>query len=91
MRGQLADFPGSMERIRNDEPWSLFDPLDVPDLLACYGSEFDRNYSRYEQAGVARRVLPARKLWERIIHQQIETGTPYMLYLDAMNRASRDF
>jgi ribonucleoside-diphosphate reductase alpha chain len=28
------------------------------------------------------------ELWEKILESQIETGTPYMLYKDAVNRKS---
>ena len=32
--------------------------------------------------------IEARKLWDRILTSQIETGTPYMLYKDAANKKS---
>lgn len=33
-------------------------------------------------------VIPAMKLWQAILESQIETGGPYMLYKDAVNRKS---
>ena len=39
-----------------------------------------------KQAGKGRKTIKARDLWEKILESQIETGTPYMLYKDAVNR-----
>ena len=33
-------------------------------------------------------VLPARKIWLKILDSQIETGTPYLLYKDHANKKS---
>jgi ribonucleoside-diphosphate reductase alpha chain len=33
-------------------------------------------------------TIKAQELWEKILESQIETGTPYMLYKDAVNRKS---
>ena len=30
--------------------------------------------------GLARRTVPAQKLWFSILDSQVETGTPYLLY-----------
>jgi ribonucleoside-diphosphate reductase alpha chain len=35
-----------------------------------------------------RKKTIAQELWEKILESQIETGTPYMLYKDAVNRKS---
>jgi ribonucleoside-diphosphate reductase alpha chain len=46
-------------------------------------------YLKYEQdKSKVKKVIKAQELWLRIIHSQIETGTPYMLYKDACNRKS---
>ena len=75
-----------MERVRDDQPWTLFDPVDTPDLNERYGDDFNAAYKRLESSGLGRETIPARKLWDKIITEQIETGTPYMLYRDAINR-----
>ena len=75
-----------MERVRDDQPWTLFDPADTPDLNERYGDDFNAAYIRLESSGLGRETISARKLWDRIITEQIETGTPYMLYRDAINR-----
>ena len=34
------------------------------------------------------KTIPARKLWFAILDAQMETGTPYLLYKDSVNRKS---
>jgi len=75
-----------MERVDADADWSLLDPDECPGLSDAYGDEFKALYEGYEAAGKARKVVKARDLWRKIIESQIETGTPYMLYKDSINR-----
>jgi len=77
-----------MQRVANNEEWSLFCPNEAPGLHNVHSNEFEALYCRYEQEGKARAVISAQKLWHRIIESQIETGTPYMLYKDACNQKS---
>jgi ribonucleoside-diphosphate reductase alpha chain len=48
-------------------------------------------YTGYEEAGKGRKTIKAQELWEKILESQIETGTPYMLYKDAVNRKIKKF
>lgn len=68
--------------------WSLFCPHECPGLSDCYGEEFEQLYEKYELEGRARQTISARKLWNAILDAQMETGTPYLLYKDAVNRKS---
>lgn len=77
-----------MERMINDEQWSLFCPHEAPGLADVYSQEFKALYIKYEKEGRAMKVVKARKLWQAIIDSQIETGTPYILYKDACNQKS---
>ncbi len=77
-----------MERVKNDEDWSLFCPNEAPNLHDTYGGEFEALYHKYEQEGRARRTVKAQDLWFAILESQIETGTPYILYKDAANKKS---
>lgn len=77
-----------MERVKNDDNWSLFCPNEAPGLCDTYGGEFEALYHKYEQEGKARKVVRAQEIWSAIIESQIETGTPYMLYKDAANKKS---
>jgi len=77
-----------MKRVKAEGDWSLFCPHEAPGLYDCYGEEFEQLYDKYEQEGRARKVIKARELWLKILDSQIETGTPYMLYKDHVNRKS---
>ena len=77
-----------MEKVKNDEDWSLFCPHKCPGLADCYGTEFKILYEKYCQEGKANKTIKARTLWFKILDSQMETGTPYLLYKDAANRKS---
>jgi ribonucleoside-diphosphate reductase alpha subunit len=77
-----------MKRVEKDEMWSLMCPNECKGLCDTYGEEFDNLYYEYEVNGLYRKQIRAVELWERIINCQIETGSPYMLYKDSINRKS---
>ncbi len=77
-----------MRRVEADAEWSLFCPNECPGLFEAYGDAFDKLYTDYEKAGKARKTVKARDLWMAVLDAQIETGTPYMLYKDHINRKS---
>ena len=77
-----------MQRVENNEEWSLFCPNEAPGLADCHGEEFVRLYEKYEKEGKARETIKAQELWFEVLESQIETGTPYMLYKDAANGKS---
>ena len=75
-----------MRRVDSDEMWSLFDPDECPGLNDVYGEEYERIYNEYEQAGKSKKQIKARIVWKAIMDSQIETGTPYVLFKDNINR-----
>ena len=75
-----------MSRVKANAEWSLFCPDECPGLSDVYGDEFDALYARYETEGRQRGKVKARDLWFRILDSQMETGTPYLCYKDAVNR-----
>jgi ribonucleoside-diphosphate reductase alpha subunit len=77
-----------MERVEADANWTLFCPHEAPGLSDVWGDKFKELYEQYEKEGRGRKIVPARKIWSRILDTQIETGTPYILYKDAANRKS---
>lgn len=77
-----------MERVENDDHWTLMCPNECPGLFDVYGEQFNKLYHRYESQGKGKRVVRARELWEEIVKSQIETGTPYMMYKDSCNYKS---
>jgi ribonucleoside-diphosphate reductase alpha chain len=77
-----------MKRVLANESWSLFCPNKCPNLSEVYGDDFEALYTKYESEGRANATFPASELWNKIIETQIETGTPYILYKDAVNKKS---
>ncbi len=77
-----------MKRVQEDGNWTLMCPNECPHLYDTYGDEFEKLYEGYEKVGKGRKTIKARELWEKILESQIETGTPYMLYKDHVNRKS---
>jgi ribonucleoside-diphosphate reductase alpha subunit len=78
-----------MRRVRADEHWTLFCPTRAPGLCDVYGEEFDRLYMQYEaDEWRATRTIKAAELWLKILESHIETGVPYMLSKDQVNRFS---
>ena len=77
-----------MKRVEADGDWSLFCPNEAPGLDQVYGEAFERLYAKYEKEGRMRRTIKAQELWFAIMKTQIETGVPYMLYKDHINRKS---
>jgi ribonucleoside-diphosphate reductase alpha subunit len=77
-----------MERVENNEMWSLFCPNEAPGLAEVWGEDFERLYLKYEGENKFRKQVKAQDLWFEILESQIETGTPYILYKDAANRKS---
>merc|ERR1719420_1116991 len=68
--------------------WSLFCPNEAKGLHLKYGEEFEALYNEYEAVGKFKKQVKARELWTAILQSQIETGTPYMCYKDAVNNKS---
>nr|WP_232792656.1 ribonucleoside-diphosphate reductase subunit alpha [Actinacidiphila yeochonensis] len=77
-----------MRRVEADADWSLFSPSDVPELVDLWGAEFDAAYRAAEAAGLARRTLPARELYGRMMRTLAQTGNGWMTFKDAANRTA---
>ncbi|WP_320778919.1 ribonucleoside-diphosphate reductase subunit alpha [Streptomyces sp. CRN 30] len=77
-----------MRRVDADGPWSLFSPSDVPELTDLWGEEFDAAYRKAERAGLARRTLPARELYGRMMRTLAQTGNGWMTFKDTANRTA---
>ena len=75
-----------MKRVKEDGVWSLMCPDECPNLQTTHGEEFEKLYTHYEEKKMYRTQVPARKLWMHILDCQIETGFPYMMYKDHVNK-----
>jgi ribonucleotide reductase alpha subunit len=77
-----------MERVKDNGKWSLFCPNECPGLHNIYGDAFNKLYKQYENSGKSRKIVNARDLWFKILDAQMETGTPYLLFKDHVNKKS---
>jgi ribonucleotide reductase alpha subunit len=77
-----------IERIKNDEKWSLMCPDECPGLDKVHSEKFNELYKQYENEGKYRSQVNARDLWKHILEAQAETGFPYMLFKDNANQKS---
>ncbi|MFH9978594.1 ribonucleoside-diphosphate reductase subunit alpha [Streptomyces sp. NPDC017179] len=77
-----------MRRVNADGQWSLFSPADVPELTDLWGEEFDAAYRAAEARGLARKTMPARDLYGRMMRTLAQTGNGWMTFKDAANRTA---
>ncbi|MFJ3648821.1 MULTISPECIES: ribonucleoside-diphosphate reductase subunit alpha [Streptomyces] len=77
-----------MRRVNADGQWSLFSPADVPELVDLYGAEFDAAYREAERKGLAKKTMPARELYGRMMRTLAQTGQGWMTFKDAANRTA---
>lgn len=77
-----------MEQVDADGDWYLMDPKQSPGLADVYGDEFVKLYNSYIDQKKFVKKVKARDIWFKILELQIETGTPYILYKDAINEKS---
>jgi ribonucleoside-diphosphate reductase alpha chain len=77
-----------MRRVKAGAEWSLFSPADVPELVDLWGEEFDAAYRKAETDGLARRTIPARDLYGRMMRTLAQTGNGWMTFKDAANRTA---
>ena len=79
-----------LERVNNDEMWSLFCPNETESLVGLYGKEFRAAYEEFERAGQAGELrvykqIPAKDLWKRMISSQLQFGGPWQTFKDTIN------
>ncbi|MFC7263144.1 ribonucleoside-diphosphate reductase subunit alpha [Streptomyces lutosisoli] len=77
-----------MRRVNEDGVWSLFSPADVPELVDLWGDAFDAAYRKAEEAGLAKKTIPARDLYGRMMRTLAQTGNGWMTFKDAANRTA---
>jgi len=76
-----------MRRVEENGLWSLFDPKDVPELPDLWGDTFDTAYAHAEARGLAKKTLPARDLYARMMRVLAQTGNGWMTFKDKCNRS----
>jgi len=79
-----------MKRMLANQDWTLFSPHEAPDLHSLYGAAFEERYTYYEkqaQEGKIElfKVIPAQKLWRKMLSRLFETGHPWITFKDPCN------
>lgn len=82
-----------MERVFNNQDWTLFSPDDVPDLHDKFGKAFRAAYEKYEAQAASGQIklfkkLPAIQLWRKMLSMLFETGHPWITFKDPCNLRS---
>jgi ribonucleoside-diphosphate reductase alpha subunit len=77
-----------MEQVEKDGDWYLMCPDECPNLNEVYGEEYEKLYWSYVSDKKYKKIVKARKLMDKIMDSQLETGTPYILYKDHINMKS---
>ena len=82
-----------MKRVLADAEWTLFSPVDVPDLHDKVGADFEAAYLAHEARAAAGEIrlskrVPAVQLWRRMLTMLYETGHPWLTFKDACNLRS---
>ena len=75
-----------MQRVQENGEWCLMCPDECPGLTEIYGEEYEALYLKYEAEGRYKKKMKAQEIWTAALVSQLETGTPYMVYKDAVNR-----
>jgi len=79
-----------MKRVMEKGQWTLFSPVDTPDLHDLYGQAFERAYKAYEdkadrgELSLFKRIA-AQDLWRKMLSMLFETGHPWITFKDPCN------
>ncbi|MCF6289292.1 MAG: ribonucleoside-diphosphate reductase subunit alpha [Proteobacteria bacterium] len=79
-----------MERVANEEKWTLFSPEETPELHELYGKAFRTKYEEYEKKAQAGELanskeINATDIWRKMLGMLFETGHPWITFKDPCN------
>lgn len=79
-----------MKAVKEDSDYYLFCPNEIKKaglkpFHTIYGEEFEEEYHKAVDLGIGKKVK-AKDIWVKIYESQVETGVPYILYKDSVNR-----
>lgn len=78
-----------MQRVLNNEMWSLLDPYECGELTMLYGEDFNQKYKEFESnPDLVIDTIPAKELWKKILSSYFETGLPFLCFKDSANKAN---
>ena len=79
-----------MKAVENGTDWYLFCPKDIKKsglkaFDTIYGEEYEIEYNKAIELGIGKKIA-AQDILIKIIDSQIETGVPYILFKDNVNK-----
>ena len=84
-----------MERVANDQDWTLFDPKEITDLTGRklqdhFCEEFEQFYKECENNDklLLKKTVNAKDLFKTYMKVAVETGMPYAFFRDTVNRVN---
>jgi ribonucleoside-diphosphate reductase alpha chain len=82
-----------MQRVQQNEQWTLFSPDEAHDLHDLYGQAFAKRYREYEQLAANGKLgnfkrVSALELWRKMLTRLFETGHPWITWKDPSNLRS---
>ena len=82
-----------MNRVEQDENWTLFSPGEAPELHDLVGKAFEEKYEEYEDKAKKGEMnqfksIPAKELWRKMLTMLFETGHPWITFKDSCNLRS---
>lgn len=82
-----------MQRVSENQDWTLFSPDEAPDLHDLYGKAFTDAYVAYEAKAARGEIKNSKKisaaiLWRKMLTMLFETGHPWVTFKDACNLRS---
>lgn len=82
-----ADIARSMRRVKTEDNWSLFSPVDCDMLQDCSTADFSDRYTALEDdATITRLQMPALACWTAAAKLQMDLGDVSFVYRDNISR-----
>ncbi len=72
--------------VENDAMWYFVDPEEYKGLDELYGEEFEKVMTNLISLKKFKKQMKARDVLREIMKQQFESGVPYIINIDAINR-----
>lgn len=77
-----------IKKVKSNSDWYLMNPDECKGLTDTYGEEFEQLYEKYVLEKKYVKVINAKNLYETIMNIQFETGMPYFMFKDTINKRS---
>lgn len=72
--------------VQEDGIWYFIDPEEYEGLDSLFGEEFEKVYKQLVAEKKSKRSIRAREMFQEIMRNQFESGVPYIMNFDHVNR-----